>query len=242
MVKFDVPLLGDISGLNCIHLQCHIGTDTLSLARLGAGSVTGLDFSETSVAAARSLAARTPDSGGDKVAFVQADVYSAVDVVPPASYDLVFTGIGALPWLPSISRWAETVAALLKPGGRLFIREGHPILGALENNDRDKLSLEYSYFERPEPDICPFEGTYVDSAKGTKFKADVTGQFGHGMGEIIQALLDHGMRITGMKEHDTVPWQALQGHMRLRGNGEWEIIDRPERVPLSFTLQAVKDA
>ena len=36
VVRFDLPLLGDISGLRGAHLQCHIGTDTISLSRLGA--------------------------------------------------------------------------------------------------------------------------------------------------------------------------------------------------------------
>jgi hypothetical protein len=68
VVRFDVPLLGDIAGLRGVHLQCHIGTDTVSLARLGA-SMTGLDFSAPAVSAARKLAS----SSGVSAAFVQAD-------------------------------------------------------------------------------------------------------------------------------------------------------------------------
>src|SRR3954467_14133609 len=93
VVRFDLPRLGAIDGLRAVHLQCHIGTDTISLARLGA-QVTGLDFSSASLAEARRLA----EQGGANIGFVEADVYDAVTVLGPASFDLVFTGIGALCW------------------------------------------------------------------------------------------------------------------------------------------------
>ena len=147
VVRFDVPRLGDIRGLRGVHLQCHIGTDTVSLARLGA-SMTGLDFSAPAVAGARRLAELT----GADARFVQADVYAAPDVLGKSGFDLVFTGIGALCWLPDIRRWAEVVAALLRPGGRLFLREGHPMLWTVDEFRTDgTLAVEYPYFERKEP-------------------------------------------------------------------------------------------
>jgi len=118
VVRFDRPLLGDVTGLRGVHLQCHIGTDTISLSRLGA-TMTGLDFSPAALAEARRLATST----GAPVDFVEAEVYSAPEVLGRGGFDLVYTGVGALCWLPDIRRWAETVAALLKPGGRLFMRE-----------------------------------------------------------------------------------------------------------------------
>src|ERR1700709_2059208 len=126
VVRFDLPRLGDLSGLRGVHLQCHIGTDTISLVRLGA-RMSGLDFSGAAIAEARRLAQAT----GSGVTFVQADVYAAVQALGRRTFDLVFTGIGALCWLPDIRRWAETVATLLEPGGRLFLREGHPMLWTL---------------------------------------------------------------------------------------------------------------
>ena len=50
--------LGDVRGKRVLHLQCHIGLDTLRLARLGAVA-TGLDFSGAAVNAARRLAEET---------------------------------------------------------------------------------------------------------------------------------------------------------------------------------------
>src|SRR5690348_16252012 len=157
VVRFDLPRLGEIAGLRGVHLQCHIGTDTVSLARLGA-SMTGLDFSAPAVGQARSLAARI----GADARFVQADVYSAAEVPGRAAFDLVFTGIGALCWLPGIGRWAAVVADLLRPGGRLFLREGHPMLWALDDARQDNLLVvRYPYFEREEPMVFDDAGTYV---------------------------------------------------------------------------------
>src|SRR5690606_5114585 len=105
-VAFDRPRLGDIAGLDVVHLQCHLGTDTLSLARLGA-RVTGVDLSGVSLAEARSIAQRA----GVAIEYVESDVYAAPDALGGRRFDLVYTGIGAICWLPSIDRWARTVAA-----------------------------------------------------------------------------------------------------------------------------------
>lgn len=214
VVQFDVPLLGDITGLNCVHLQCHIGTDTLSLARLGAASVTGLDFSSAALVEARKLAESTAGPGcGDKVSFVEASVYDGLKVLNPGSFDLVFTGIGALCWIPSIKDWAKVVSGLLKPGGRLFIREGHPVLWAIDDKQPEKLIIDYPYFERDVPTMFEEEGTYVESGD-YKFQSRQTAEFNHGIGEIVQALLEEGMRITGLVEHQSVPWPAIPDQMK----------------------------
>jgi len=234
VVRFDQPRLGDISGLRGVHLQCHIGTDTISLARLGA-SMTGVDFSVPAVEQARNLAART----GADARFVVSDVYAAVDAVGRTAFDFVFTGIGALCWLPSVARWADVVASLLRPGGRLFIREGHPMLWAMQDGrDDNRLVVEYPYFERAEPIVVDEGGTYV--ATDVEFTSTVTHEWNHGLGEIVTALLDADMSITALTEHDSVPWQALPGLMEQLGDGEWRLADRPWRLPHSYTLQAIK--
>lgn len=234
VVRFDLPRLGDVTGLRGVHLQCHIGTDTVSLARLGA-RMTGLDFSPAALAEARELAARA----GADVPFVQADVYDAPAVLSEGGFDLVFTGIGALCWLPDIRRWARTVAALLRPGGRLFLREGHPMLWSLADAREDGLLVvDYPYFERPEPVVFDEGGTYVQT--DVVFTSNLTHEWNHGLGEIVTALLDSGLDLTMLTEHDSVPWEALPGQMTRDGHGEWRLADRPWRVPCSYTLQAVK--
>jgi SAM-dependent methyltransferase len=234
-VTFDRPLLGDLSGLRGVHLQCHIGHDTLSLARLGA-TMTGVDFSPKSLEQARGLAERT----GTAVDFVESDVYSAPDVLERGAYDLAYTGIGALCWLPDIKRWAQTVAALLKPGGRLFIREGHPVLWSLEYERPDSLLvLDIPYFEQTEPQIYDEGGTYAET--DAEFTHNVTHEWNHGLGEIVTAVLEAGLTLTGLVEHTTVPWEALPGQMRQVDNGEWQLTERPERLPHTYTLQAVRN-
>jgi SAM-dependent methyltransferase len=233
VVTFDLPLLGSVEGLRGVHLQCHIGTDTVSLARLGA-QMTGLDFSPQAIEQAR----RMVEATGDDVTFVESDVYAATDVLPAAAFDLVFTGIGALCWLPDVRRWAQVVATLLRPGGRLFIREGHPMLWALDEEHADLLVVEHTYFEREEPMVFDEGGTYVET--DVVFEHNVTHEWNHGLGEIVTALLDEGLRLTGLVEHDSVPWEALPGRMERLPNGEWRLADRPWRLPHSYTLQAVK--
>jgi SAM-dependent methyltransferase len=234
VVRFDLPLLGDIGGLRGVHLQCHIGTDTISLARLGA-DMTGLDFSPVSLAQARRIAGLA----GADVRFAEAEVYDAVRVLGPESFDLVYTGIGALCWLPRIRPWAAVVAGLLRPGGRLFLREGHPMLWAMEDGRPDGLlAVEYPYFERDEPLVFDEGGTYVET--DVVFTHNLTHEWNHGLGELITALLAAGLELTGLAEHDSVPWQALPGQMEKLGNGEWRLSDRPWRLPHSYTLQAVK--
>ena len=233
-VRFDLPLLGDVAGLRGVHLQCHIGTDTVSLARLGA-DMTGLDFSPASLAQARRIASLA----GADVRFVEAEVYDAAGALGPEPFDLVYTGIGALCWLPDIARWAQVVAGLLRPGGRLFIREGHPMLWALDDTRPDGLlAVEYPYFEREGPMVFDEEGTYVETE--AVFTHNRTHEWNHGLGEIVTALMSAGMDLTGLVEHDSVPWDALPGQMERIGGGELRLADRPWRLPHTYTLQAVR--
>jgi SAM-dependent methyltransferase len=234
VVTFDLPRLGSVAGLRGVHLQCHIGTDTVSLARLGA-RMSGIDFSPAALFEARRLAALA----GADVDFHEADVYLAAEVLGRGQFDLVFTGIGALCWLPDIRRWAEVVAALLRPGGRLFLREGHPMLLALAAIGSDgRLVVDDPYFERTEPTVIDHPGTYVETRAA--FSCNLTHQWNHGLGEVVTALLDQGMELTALVEHDSVPWEALPGHMEQIAPGEWRLRERPFRLPHTYTLKAVK--
>jgi SAM-dependent methyltransferase len=235
VVRFDLPRLGSVGGLRGVHLQCHIGTDTLSLSRLGA-QMTGLDFSPASLTEARRLASAT----GAEIAYVESDLYAAAEVLGEGGFDLVFTGIGALCWLPGIRRWADVVARLLRLGGRLFLREGHPMLWAMQDHHADgTLEVVYPYFETEEAMIFDEPGTYVETS--ATLTRTVSHSWNHGIGEIISALIGAGLHITAFEEHDSLPWNAFDvGAMEEIGGGEWRLIDRPERLPHSYTLQAVK--
>ena len=234
VVAFDRERLGDLRGLDVVHLQCHIGTDTISLARLGA-RVTGLDFSPSALAAARQLAERA----GVEIELVESDVDRAVEVLGAGRFDLVYTGIGALCWLPSITTWGKVVATLLRPGGRLFMREGHPMLWTLSDPREDGLLVvEFPYFEIAGGTTFHQPKTYVQHEG--EVEQPMTVEFNHGLGEIVTALLEQGMELTQLVEHRSVPWNPLGDAMTKGEDGEWRLIEGPERLALTYTLQAVK--
>ena len=233
VVRYDLPRLGRLDDLDVAHLQCHIGTDTVSLSRLGARSTVGLDFSPTALRVARELATRA----SAEVAFVDGDVYDAVDLLGTRRFDLVYTGIGALCWLPSIRHWAAVVAGLLRPGGRLFMREGHPMLWSVGDPRPDGLLvLEYPYFET--------EGTLFVETQTYAGTAPVAAPrcvgFNHGLGEIFTALTDAGLTVTALEEHREVPWNTLGENMIVSPDfpGEFILAADRDRIPLTYTLQA----
>jgi SAM-dependent methyltransferase len=231
VVRFDRPRLGDLSGLDVVHLQCHIGTDTLSLARLGA-RMTGIDLSPASLEQARRLAERTRTD----IRYVESDVGEAAEALGGATFDLVYTGIGALCWLPDIDRWAQVVASLLRPGGRLFIREGHPMLWALDETVTDAIAVDYPYFQQSEALVFDSTTSYVDTDAPLDAAPEMV--WNHGLGETITALQAAGLQFLSLTEHDSVPWNALPGKMTRDAQGEFRLAERPERLAATFTLQA----
>src|SRR5688500_12212315 len=154
----EMDEVGDVRGKSLLHLQCHFGMDTLNWARLGA-TVTGLDFSAEAINEARKLAVRI---GVADATFVQSDVYAAHEAITER-FDIVYTGIGALCWLHDIREWARIAAGFLKPGGFLYVYEGHPMLWALDTErDDGQLVLTEPYFELQRPSEYTSEFTYVD--------------------------------------------------------------------------------
>lgn len=233
-----------VAGKTLLHLQCHFGMDTLSWARLGA-TVTGLDFSEPAIEAARRLSRDSGVAGR----FVHADVYEAASVLGE-TFDVVYTGIGALCWLPDIARWARVAAACVRPGGLLYIYEGHPMLWTLDETRSDgQLVVTTPYFEHAEPTAFEGDSTYVD---GPKLERRKTYTWNRGLGEIITALHDAGLRLQFLHEHREVPWQALPGMEacgegttgadgRYQSNRMWRLpAAQRALVPLMYSLLATK--
>lgn len=231
-VRFDRDRLGDIAGRDVVHLQCHIGHDTLSLARLGA-RVTGLDFSAPALAVARQLAGDC----GATIEFVEADVHDAAAVLGRERFDLVYTGIGALCWLPQVEHWAQVVAALLRPHGRLFLREAHPVLLALADPRPDGLLvLEHPYFEVEGGTLLHDTTTYVE--QDAPLESPDTIQFNHGLADVFNALWAAGFEITLFEEHRSAPWNPLGSATDLGNDGEWSLREGGARLPMTFTLAA----
>ena len=234
VVRFDQKRLGVVDQLDVVHLQCHIGTDTLSLARLGARSVTGLDFCAPALRAAEQLAR---DCLAD-IDYVESEVYDALDVLGEGRFDLVYTGIGALCWLPDVRRWADVVAGLLRPGGRLFIREGHPVLASLgEPREDGLLVIEFPYFEEEGMRFVE-EHSYVEHEEPLSSPATV--QFNHALAEVVTAVMDAGLTLSALQEHRSAPWNQLGESMEIDADGEYRLKRGSDRLPLTYTLQAVK--
>lgn len=232
VVELDRLHLGDLTGQRVVHVQCHIGTDTLSLARLG-GEVTGVDFSPAALAAARELSERA----GPAVRYVEA-VFDEIPTRLAETFDLVYTGVGAINWLPSIRRWANVIGGLLAPGGRVFLREGHPMLDTLDDERDDRLLVvEYPYFETDQP-MC-WESAHSYTGGDSEVAQPVTFEWNHGIAEVVQALLDEGLRLTRLEEHRELAWPFFEW-MECTDRG-YVLPDRPERLPLMYSLEAVKD-
>jgi SAM-dependent methyltransferase len=231
VVAFDAPLVGDVRGRRLLHLQCHMGKDTLSWARLGA-AVTGVDFSAAAIAAARRLGAESGTPGR----FVVAELYDSPRVLPEA-FDIVYTGTGALNWLPDIRRWAEVVAGFLAPGGLFYIREGHPMMWSLDWRQDAALVVRYPYFETAEPIVDDDPNTYA--GPGTVAHAR-TYEWNHGLGEIVAALIGAGLTIAGLQEHREMEWEGLP-QMTLEADGRWRLpAEQRDLVPLMYSLWARK--
>lgn len=222
---FEVDEVGDVSERSLLHLQCHFGLDTLSWARLGA-RVTGLDFSTPAVEAARSLAADT----GLEAEFVAASVYDAPTALAGRHFDVVYTGLGALNWLPDIGRWAEVVALLLAPGGYLYLSEFHPITWVFGDED---LGVEHDYFQA-DPFAFDDPGTYADLAAQTE--QNRTEEWQHPLGDVVSAVIAAGLTLEFLHEHDYTlfprwPFLEQDGHA-------YRIPPGRPRLPLMYSLRA----
>jgi len=220
---------GTVAGLDVCHLQCHIGTDTVSLARAGA-RVTGLDFSPSALASAAGLAEKL----GLKVAWVEADVLQARSAVS-GDFDVVYTSIGTITWLPDLVKWASQVAALLKPGGTFYIRDGHPALYAVDE-DAEGLQLRYPYFNRGRAQVWDEESTYVG---GGKVSHSRTYQWAHPLSDIINSLIGAGLQLLRLDEGTTLPWKFSPRMVDVPDGYAWPEAER-DLVPCTYTLVARK--
>ena len=226
---FEVSEVGPVAGLRLVHLQCHIGLDTLSWARRGA-LVSGLDFSAPAISAASSLAA----SLGLEATFVVSDVYDAVAALGGQRFDIVYTGIGALVWLPDIPRWARVVANLLAPGGFLYLVEGHPFVQILdESSGSAGLVVARDHFDAA-PQVEDYPYTYTD---GPALSHSRQVEFQHGLGEIVTSLVEAGLRIEFLHEHDFEAFGRF-GSLQPQEDGTYRFPPGQPRVPMMFSLRA----
>ena len=189
-----------------LHLQCHFGSDTLSLANRGA-SVVGLDFSLPAVEEARRMAAELGID--DRARFVEANIYDARHLLPePESFDLVFTTWGTIGWLPDVAEWARIIAWFLKPGGRLYFADGHPTAFVFDGDGGPGGLPVFQYpYANPEPDVLEDGRDYADD--DVEISNARTWEWMHPLAEVFGALRDAGLSIDAFDEHYRVPWQIF---------------------------------
>ncbi|MEM9024484.1 MAG: class I SAM-dependent methyltransferase, partial [Bacteroidota bacterium] len=224
--SIELDLLGDVAGTDVLHLQCHFGQDSLSLARMGA-RVVGVDLSDRAIEAARDLNDRMQLNAQ----FVQSDVYG-LDERLDRKFDTVFTTYGVLGWLPDMDRWAKVVDHFLKPGGRLILAEFHPVVWMYDDQFQ---RIDYSYFNRAV--IRETEtGTYTDT-KAT-FEAEYV-SWNHGLGEVLGSLLQRGLTIRDFKEYDYSPYDCFTPTVEV-GERQFRIKHLDARIPMVYSVVAQK--
>lgn len=231
--SIELEELGDVPGKSFLHLQCHFGLDSLSWARLGA-TVTAMDYSEPAIDMARSLSAET----GVEARFIHSNLYDLPDALDE-QFDIVFTSYGVLCWLPDIRGWAEIVARYLKPGGTFYIVEGHPFMWGFEAT-ADKIGIEwtYPYFTGDDPIMFDEPGSYAD--EHAEVQNTVTHEWNHPIGEVVTALIDAGLRIEYLHEHQVISWRAYP-MMENCGGGYYKLPDGFPSIPLMFSIRAMRE-
>lgn len=235
-LSLDLPRFGDLTGRDVIHLQCHLGTDTVGFARKGARRVVGIDFSDESVDRARVIAEKCQVD----IEYVQANVYDARQAVD-GDFDLVYTSLGVLCWLPGIAGWARTVASLLNDGGRFFIRDDHPVFMTVGEDVSSGLKIEQPYFQQKTPLTWDDTGSYIERSEGEPaITHSVNHQWNHSLGEIISALIDAGLSIDLVEESDASAWCPWPELMVRTSDGRWRLKESPERMPFQFVIEAHK--
>ncbi len=221
----ELELLGDVKGKSILHLQCHFGQDSLSLARMGA-QVTGMDLSDEAIGKAKELNKQL----NTDAEFICCDVYSLKEHLDK-KFDIVFTSYGTIGWLPDLDKWADIISHFLQPGGAFVFAEFHPVVWMYDDHFKE---VAYSYFNI-EPIITESKGTYTDRDATISNK-----EYGwnHSLDEVITALLNQGFRLTDFKEYDYSPYNCFQ-HTVKEGEDRYYIEHLGKRIPMVYALKAV---
>jgi ubiquinone/menaquinone biosynthesis C-methylase UbiE len=231
LLPIELAEVGDVREKSLLHLQCHIGDDTLSWARLGA-RVTGVDFSEEALAVACGLR----DELGLEARFIHTNIYDLPEVLNE-QFDIVFSSYGVLCWLHDIPQWAEIAASYVKPGGCFYLAEFHPLQVSVCDSgiEGDTFRITFPYFPQAEPVYCEPGPTYTDGDEVTKTG---TYEWPYSLGQVVTALCDAGLRIEFLHEHPCSACALIPGMHRDEDGLWWR---ETNDMPLMFSLKARKE-
>jgi SAM-dependent methyltransferase len=243
----ELKLLGpDLTGKRLAHLQCNSGSDSLSLALLGA-VVAGVDISDRAISTARNLSSET----GISAEFERADIYDWLEKATRGglSFDVVFSSYGVVCWLPDLGAWARGIATILEPGGRFVLVEFHPVAEMFD----ERWNRAYPYPSNGEPRLLEEGvGDYVGESGGGLTPAGfVEGVwdfenphrchlFRWGLGDVVTALAEAGLRIVTLKEYPYSNGERHFAGMRELAGRRMVPPENVPAVPLMYGLSAEK--
>lgn len=223
---YELNALGDISQKKILHLQCHFGQDTLSLARMGA-ECTGVDFSENAIELAQKLNKKLQLNAQ----FICCNVYDIIKYVPH-KFDIVFASYGVLGWLPDLNEWAKIIFEKLKRGGQFYLVEFHPIAWMFDYTVLPP-KLKYPYHFN-EPVFEDYLGTYAVPESTIESKEYT---WNHSLSNIIQSLLNAGLKLDMFKEHEGIPYNVFPDLVKQEDG----LFYSKERLfPLLFEVKFIK--
>ncbi|MFT2009506.1 class I SAM-dependent methyltransferase [Pontibacter sp. 13R65] len=224
--SIELNLLGDIAGKSVLHLQCHFGQDSISLARMGA-NVTGVDLSDRAIAKAKEIATQT----GARAEFICCDLYDLPHHLHQ-QFDIVFTSYGTIGWLPDLEKWGQLISAFLKPGGKFVFVEFHPVVWMF---DKDFNKIGYSYFNTGA--IVETEaGTYADREAPI---AQESVSWNHSLGEVLHGLLHNGLQLQSFQEFDYSPYNCFNETEEFEPK-KFRIKHLQNKIPMLYALVATK--
>ncbi|OJW79540.1 MAG: methyltransferase type 12 [Bacteroidetes bacterium 46-16] len=224
--EIELRLLGDVKGKSVLHLQCHFGQDTVSLARMGA-LVMGIDLSDKAIERAKELALQTQTDAS----FIACDIYDLPQHLDK-QFDIVFTSYGTIGWLPDMDKWAGIVSKYLAPGGKFVFVEFHPLVWML---DEDFKYIKYDYFNTV-PIIETESGTYADRDAPL---SKTTVSWNHDLGEVLGSLIKCGLELRSFDEHDYSPYNCFRD-MEAVEPGKYRIGHLDKKIPMVYALTATK--
>ena len=190
--------------------------------------MTGVDFSEEAISLARSLSQEL----GIEAEFIRSDIYDLPDVLD-RQFDIVFTSCGVLCWLPDLTRWSEIVARYLSPDGIFYIAEFHPLLTMFDDAGE---RLAYPYFCQPEPERWENQGSYAEPTADFSHTAY---EWSYGIGEIVTALIEAGLKLEFLHEHPYCVDNFLP-FLKESEPGRYVAKGHPQPLPLMFSILATR--